>query len=183
MQLSRLFGLTDLAVVVVVLFVFGMPPREMAASPVVASTETQFSVALAEARTLVAPDDPARAEELAQRLGEVGLKDWAIEAGIDGARRAKDSPVRWRALLAASVAYIDQLDAKEALEYARRAFTACEAAGPAACPDFEKTRIEIYREHLDAGVSGGIDPRNGPAAAAAFRAAGEGRIRAIRIHR
>lgn len=180
MKLRRMVGLVDIAIVVVVLFVFGMPPREMLASPALKGTEQDaFAVALAEARTIDQPADPGRAEELAQKLGDVGFKDWAVEAGIAGSLRAKAAPDRWRALLAASVGYIDRLEPKEALDYAQRALAACELGGPAACPAWEKARMEIYREHLDAGVDAQIDPKRNPKA---FREAGEARIRTIRIN-
>lgn len=179
MQLRRLFGLVDFAVLVVVLFAFAMPPREMHASPAIKGTDADhFSVALAEARVIAKPTDGAGVDDLARKLGEVGMKDWAVEAGLDGSESARKSPDRWRALLAASVGYIDRLEAKEALDYAERALNACEDAGPTACPDFEKTRMEIYREHVFGGVDAKIDPRKNPKA---FREAGEGRIRTIRI--
>jgi hypothetical protein len=41
--------------------------------------------------------------------------------------------------------------------------------------------MQLYQEHLDAGVKSGIDPRKGPAAAAAFRKAGEAALRQIRL--
>jgi hypothetical protein len=58
------------------------------------------------------------------------------------------------------------------------AFKACEKVGEPACPSWEKTRMEIYQDHLAAGVEAGIDPKRNPKA---FREAGEGRIRATRI--
>jgi hypothetical protein len=88
-------------------------------------------------------------------------------------------------LLATSVAYADELDAVPSLDYANRALAACQTArehGDAeACPDPEEVRMELYQQHLDAGVKSGIDPRKGPAAAAAFRRAGEAALRQIRL--
>ncbi|HLL24605.1 MAG TPA: hypothetical protein VK427_20880, partial [Kofleriaceae bacterium] len=142
----------------------------------------RFELALAEARMLVRPDDGTTVDELARRLGEAGFKDWAIEAALDGSERAKASPSRWRALLAASVAYVERIDVIPALDYANRALAACESAretgGQAACPSWEEVRMRIYHQHLDAGVKSGIDPRLDPLG---FRAAGESGIRQIRL--
>ncbi|HTL31709.1 MAG TPA: hypothetical protein VL326_01225, partial [Kofleriaceae bacterium] len=95
--------------------------------------------------------------------------------------KAKDSPTRWRALSAASVAYIEKVEAVPALEYVNKAIEACEAAGkvdPAACPTFELVRMQFYQQHLDAGVASGIDPKVDPAG---FRKAGQSKVRQIYI--
>jgi len=67
-----------------------------------------------------------------------------------------------------------------ALDYANRALSAC-GAHPEACPSWERIRTELYQEQLDAGVKSGIDPRQGPEAAQAFRRAAEGALRQIHI--
>lgn len=181
MQLKRYFTLVDLGVAVVVLVAITMPPREMYASAAQKGTEEdRFALALAEARTFAKPDDGERVDELAHVLGDVGFKDWAVEAGLRGTERTKQSPSHWRALLAASVAYIDRLEAKEALDLANRALAACDAAGTAGCPSWERVRMEAYQKHLQAGVDRGIDPKRNPKA---FREAGEDVIHLIRIRR
>ena len=179
MQLRRFFGLVDLGILVIILMAGIMPPREMYASAATKGSDAEkFVLALAEARTLAHPDNAARADELSHQLSELGFKDWAVEVGIDGAERAKSSPSRWRALLAASVAYIDRLEAKPALKYAELAYKACNDAGTVGCPSWEKIRMELYKEHLDAGVKAGIDARRNPKG---FREAGENKIRTINI--
>ena len=140
----------------------------------------QFALALAEARTMAHPDDGAAIDDLTRRLGEAGEKDWAIEVAVRGSERARQSPTRWRALLAASVAFVDRLDVVPALDYANRALSACDDH-PEACPSWEQIRMKLYQQHLDAGVKSGIDPRRGPAAAQAFRHAGEGALRQIHL--
>jgi hypothetical protein len=181
MQLHRFVGLTDLGVATVVLVTIVLPAREMYAKPAQKGTEPeQFALALAEARTMAHPDDGAAIDDLSRRLGAADFKDWAIEAAIHGGERAKQSPTRWRALLATSVAYVDRLDVVPALDYANRALSACDDQQPA-CPSWEKVRMQLYQQHLDAGVASGIDPRGGPAAAKAFRRAGEGALRQIHL--
>ena len=123
-------------------------------------------------------EDQQSIADLAKQLGDAGFKDWAIETAIEGAERAKQAPSRWRALLAASVAYVDHLDAVPALDYAERALAACEIAGTTTCPSWEQIRMELYRRHLDAGVKSGIDPRRDPKG---FRRAGESGLRQIRL--
>lgn len=180
MQLRRLFGLVDISVVVVVVVMFVLPPREMVAAPAYKEAD-QFTVALMEARTIATPDDPALAVELARRLGDAGFKDWAVESALAGANRTSGSAGNWRALLATSVAYVDQLDVHPALDYARRALAACEEVAKtdqAACPEWEEIRTRAYFRHLEGGVSSGIDPHRDPMA---FRKAGEDALRLIRL--
>jgi hypothetical protein len=186
MQLPRFVGLVDLGIATVVVVAVLLPAREMYASSAFKGDDAaQFAIAFAEARSMARPDDGRAVEELSRKVGEVGFKDWAIENAVAGSERAKQAPNRWRALLAASVAYVDRLDVKPALDFANRAIAACESAqeastGPrdytAACPDFEKTRMGLYQQDLDAGVKSGIDPRRDPKG---FRAAGEKGLHSI----
>lgn len=181
MQLQRYVGLIDLAVATVVLVLVVLPAREMYASAAQKGTETeQFALALAEARTMAHPDDGAAVDDLSRRLSASGFKDWAIESALHGSERARQSPTRWRALLAASVAFVDRLDVVPALDYANRALSACKDQ-PASCPSWERIRMELYQQHLDAGVRSGIDPHRGPEAAKAFRRAGESALRPIHL--
>ncbi len=170
MNLLRSIGLVDLAVAIVVLVGIVLPPRAMYASSAIKGGEPeQFRLALAEARATADPANGDKISELAKQLGDAGFKDWAIETAIEGAERAKQAPSRWRALLAASVAYVDHLDVVPALAYAEQALEACELAGQT-CPSWEQIRMDLYRRHLDAGVKSGIDPRRDPNG---FRRAGE----------
>lgn len=178
MQLPRYFGLVDLGIATVVVVTLVLPAREMfAAAGAKGDDAAQFSLGLAEARTIAHPDDGAAVSDLARRLGDALYKDWAVEASVKGAERAKASTTAWRALLAASVAYVDKLDVIPGLDYANRALAACHASAEA-CPSWEEIRMQLYQQHLDGGVKSGIDPRRDPKG---FRAAGEGRIRTIRI--
>jgi hypothetical protein len=181
MPLSRFVGFVDLGVATVVLVTLVLPAREMYASAVDAGDEAErFGLALAEARTMAHPDDGAAIAELSRRLGAARENDWAIEVAVHGGERARQSPSRWRALLAASVAFVDRRDVVPGLDYANRALSSCDdhAAG---CPSWERLRMSMYREALDAGVAAGIDPRRGPAAAEAFRRAGERAVRPIHV--
>jgi hypothetical protein len=175
-------SLVDFAVLAVVAVAVFLPAREMYAQNAIKGDE--FGVALAEARTMASPNDGRAIEEFTRKLGEAGLKDWAIEASVRMSDRAKDSPTRWRALIAASVAYIEKLDAVNALDYADRAIAACESArekgDAAACPSWEEIRMRLYQQNLSAGVKAGIDPRVDPAG---FRRAGEKALRHISIDR
>jgi hypothetical protein len=174
MKLPRYVGIVDLGIATVLLVAIALPPREMYASAAMKAPEDeQFALALAEARTMAQPEDGMRSDELSHKLGMGGFKDWAIEAGIDGAERGRQSPTRWRSFLAASVAYVERLDAVPGLDYANRAIAACETIGAPACPDWEAARMKLYQQALDAGVKKGIDPRKNPRA---FRKAGENLI-------
>lgn len=180
MALPRFMSLVDFAVLAVIAVAIFLPAREMYAQNAIKGDE--FAVALAEARTMASPSDGRAIEDFTRKLGEAGLKDWAIEASVRMSDRAKDSPTRWRALIAASVAYIEKLDAVNALDYANRALAACESTrekgDSAACPSWEEIRMRLYQQNLDAGVKAGIDPK---VDAAGFRKAGETAVRSIRI--
>jgi hypothetical protein len=181
MQLRRFVGIVDIGIAAIIVVAILLPAREMFAGAAYKGTgPEQFALALAEARTMARPDDGLAIDELARRLGTAGFRDWAVEAAVRGSERAGPSPTRWRALLAASVAYVDLLQVVPALDYANRALAACEDHEPA-CPSWEQVRMQLYQQHLDAGVKSGIDPRRGPEAARAFRRAGEGALRQIHL--
>ena len=190
MALPRFMSPVDIAVLAVVAVALFLPAREMYAQNAIKGDE--FGVALAEARTMASPSDGVAIEDFTRKLGEAGLKDWAVESAVRMSDRAKDSPTRWRALIAASVGYIEKLDAKAALDYANRALAACEltreqesarvAKGEkiavSACPSWEEIRMRLYQQHLQAGVKANIDPKVDPKG---FREAGETALRHIRI--
>jgi hypothetical protein len=183
MALPRFVGVLDIGVIVVVAVAIFLPSREMYAdSAFKGDGSQQFAIALAEARTIARPDDGLAVEDFTRKLGRADMKDWAIEASVKGSERAKDSPTRWRALIAASTAYVETLEVVKALDYANRALAACESArekgNAAACPSWEEVRMRLYHSHLDAGVKSGIDPR---VDAAGFRHAGESALRHIYI--
>jgi hypothetical protein len=175
MQLPRFFGFVDLGILTVVAVAVVLPPREMYASDVIKGDP--FGLALAEARTIVRPTDGRAAEDFARLLGEANQKDWAIDAAVAASERTKGSPTRWRALLAASVAYVDRLDVVPGLDYANRALTTC-ATDAVSCPTWEQIRMELYQQSLDAGVKSGIDPRRDPRG---FRKASESNMREIHL--
>src|SRR5437764_13052856 len=75
MRLLRAVGLFDVAIIILIAIGVLMPAREMYASPAIKGEAQQFAVALAEARTLAHADDGLAVEELARKLGDVGLKD------------------------------------------------------------------------------------------------------------
>lgn len=183
MAMPRFFSLLDIGVISVVAVAIFLPSREMYASNAIkGDAEKQFAVALAEARTMARPGDGLAVEDLTKKLGEADMKDWAVEAAVKGSERAKESPTRWRALIAASVAYVEKLEVVKALDYADMALAACETArekgDAAACPSHEEIRMQIYQQHLSAGVASKIDPRLDPAG---FRKAGQNALRHIYI--
>lgn len=183
MRVRKLFGLVDIGVLVVVVFAATIPAREMFAGPAIkGSEEARFELALAEAHTLATPLDGSRVDDFSRLLGDANQRDWAVETAIAGAKRTKGAPEQWRAELAASTAYVDRLEARQALAYAKSALAACTAAGDVACPSFEATRMEIYRSHLEACMaSGAVDANGRVKDARRCREAGEGKIRTIRI--
>lgn len=178
MRLSRFVGIVDLGVAMVVLVTLVLPAREMYASSAHGSSEAdRFAVALAEARTLAHPEDGAAVDELSRRLAVAGETDWAIEVAMRGGERARQSPTRWRALLAASAAFAGRNDAAPALDLVRRALAACRDH-EAACPGWERARMKLYHDQLEAGVASGIDPHRDPEG---FRRAGERALHLIHL--
>lgn len=180
MKLPRSINLVDIAMITILLVMVVLPARRMYASSALKGDDraAQFKLALAEARTMAYPTDGAHTADLARLLGDANFKDWAIEVALDGAARAKGTPTEWRALLAASIAYVDHLDVVPALDYGTRALSTCQLMA-GGCPSWEEVRMRLYQQHLDAGVKSGIDPRRDPKG---FRAAGEGAVRTIRLN-
>jgi hypothetical protein len=180
MKLPRFVGIVDLAVVVslaIALPICSSPPPMQATDAVKGTEAERFAIAHAEAQVIASPSSGARVAELTDGLGHAGFKDWAIEAAVRGAARARDAPDRWRALAAASVAYVERIDVHPALDYIDAALASCEAHR-AACPSWEELRMSFYRQHLAAGIESGIDPRRDPVG---FRNAGERGLRPVRL--
>ncbi len=174
----RFVGLVDIGVLIVALVAILLPARQMYAMDANKGTaDARFALALAEARALAQPKDPVASVALSHRLSEAGFKDWAVEEAVRGSARADGEPQRWRVLFATAEAYVDQYEAEKGLDYATRALAMCD--GLAACPDWERVRMDMYEQQLDAGVKSGIDPRKEPSK---FRAAGERGLRGARIH-
>jgi hypothetical protein len=168
-------GLVDIAVVVVLLLAVAMPSREVVATPAIKGDRAAtFALALAEARTIATPSDGTARADFARRLDEIKQNDWAIEDATRGAAIATPATA-WRAWLAVSIGYVDRLDASKAFELVLTALKACDAS---TCPGWERARMEIYREHLDAGLSSHIDPKRDPVG---FRRAGERGLHAAHI--
>lgn len=167
MKLPQFVGLVDLGIATVVAVAIFLPAREMYASHAIKGDE--LAVALSEARTIARPDDGLATEQLARELGQAGMKDWAVEASKRSADRSKASPTRWRALMAASVAFVDELDVNNGLDYANMALSTCHD-NAATCPGFEEVRMTVYEQNLEAGVKSGIDPHHDPVG---FRKASE----------
>ncbi len=159
MASSRFLGPVDIGIIVVLIVFVVLPPRHQYASPVLTD---EFSIALAEARTIASPGDGAAIDELTHKLGEAQQKDWAIDFSVLASERAKESPTRWRALLAASTAFVDRFDVQPGLDYANRAVRACELAQarrPSDCSEPDHIRAQLYQQALEAGVKSGFDPR------------------------
>jgi hypothetical protein len=177
MKLPRMLGPIDIAMIAVILVMVVLPARRMYARAAVPGDDAaRFAVAVAEARTIAHPEDGANVGELARRLGDANLEDWAVQAAVSGAAAAKGSPTEWKALLAASIAYVDKIEVVPALDYANRALATCRGQSTG-CPTWEDLRMSLYQQHLDAGVRSGIDPKLDPRG---FREAGEAALRTIR---
>ena len=160
MQLPRFVGFVDLGVLTVIAVLIILPPRAQYTRPVVKGDA--WRLAVAEAQTLAKPGDGAAVEELTHELDDAQQKDWAIDFAVLASDRAKDSPTRWQALLAASTAFVDRFDVVPGLDYANRALNACSAArdrDPSACPNPDQVRMELYQANLAAGVKSGFNPR------------------------
>ena len=168
-------GPIDIAVVVVLLLALVMPPREVVATAAIRGDDAStFALGLAEAKTIVAPGDGAARAVLLRRLEDARQNDWALEEATRGGAIATPQSA-WQVWLGMSLGYVDRLDAANALVYAQRALDACDAG---ACPSWERARMEIYRDHLDAGLRSGIDPKLDPHG---FRAASERGIHSAHI--
>lgn len=165
LRVPRFVGIVDVGIVTVIAVFAILPPRGQYTRPVIGDSKQpadkveadQFALALAEARTIARPGDGQAVDDLTHKLDDAEQKDWAIDFSVLASERAKDSPTRWRALWAASTAFVDRLDVVPGLDYVNRALNSCEASPE--CPDPDQLRMRLYQGNLEAGVKSGIDPR------------------------
>jgi hypothetical protein len=179
MKFVRLISVIDIAVLGVAAVAIGLPPRTMqAAQASRLKGDDEVRAALQEARAIAHPTDGKAVEQASQLMSDGGYRDWAVEMPRAFSERYKDSPVRWQALRAVSVAYLDRFQMTMALDYANRALAACESAGVEACPAWDSIRMDLFAKHLDAGIKSGINPHKDPEGFA--KAAGDS-VRHIRL--
>ncbi|MEZ4366363.1 MAG: hypothetical protein R2939_08740 [Kofleriaceae bacterium] len=176
MRLPRHVSLVDLSVAALAVIAVAMPARTTAAVPAY-EADAALALARAEARTFVHADDGQAAADLTRALVTSRQYDWAVDRAHALAAAQQGAPQRWRTLLAASVAHAERLEAAEALTWAERSLDAC-AGARASCPSWEEVRVQLYADHLDAGVRSGIDPKVDPAG---FRRAAEAGAGAVRL--
>jgi len=178
-RITRFFSLVDVIVAVAVactVFLQCVPRPTYALEANKLDDEGRWALAVADARALARPADGAAAAELSRRLREARWLDWAVAAPAQAAETSAP-PSKWRALFATAVSYASRLEVKAADEWAQRALSACTQAA-AGCPTWEEARMQLYEQHLAAGIRSGIDPRKDPEG---FRRAGEQALRQIRL--
>lgn len=181
MALTRHVGILDICLVIVVLIAVAIPARTMYARDAFAPDD-HLELARAEARTIVNPEHGGHVEQLIYKLGENGFTDWAIAVGARGVDASRDHAQHWRALVAASVAHVDRLEARTAFTLAERALAACIEAGASACSSTERVRLEIFHDHLAAGIEVSTFDEHGRVTNPQdFRKASERKIRNIRL--
>jgi hypothetical protein len=162
MRIHRFLSLTDLVVLTVVAVAIFLPKRPIyAVDAYKLDADARADLGAAEAAAMAKPADGFAAYELARRLARAKQLDWAVETGAETAARATDGS-KWRALLAVAEARADRIDVQLAFEAAEEALDACIAAGEPACPAWERLKIELFRNYLDAGLKSGINPRTHP---------------------
>jgi len=161
-RITWFLSLVDLAVVIVVavaIFVTVVPRPLYAAEAVKLEGDQPWALAIAEARALARPDDGGASAELSRRLAVAEALDWAVEVATQASERA--TPTRWRAMLAAAVAYGHLIDVEKAHEWAQRAHAACLAARDA-CSLEDEARVRLLLEYFTRVSRSGIDPRKDP---------------------
>lgn len=162
MRIHRFLSLTDLVVVTLVAVAIFLPKRPIyAVDAYKLDHDARADLAAAEALVITRPADGFAAYELARRLARAKQLDWAVEAGRDGAERATDA-TEWRAQLAVAEARADRIEVQLAFEAADVALESCVTAGEPACPAWERLKIELFRNYLEAGLRSGINPRTHP---------------------
>src|SRR5262249_31601285 len=104
-------------------------------------------VARAQADVSRDPNDAAAAARLARRLVRAHQTDLAIR--VAGRAAASASAEKWRAIVAVSAAHVDRLELGLALAWAQKALAACDEAGAADCPEYERGRLQMYATVLE----------------------------------
>jgi hypothetical protein len=180
MAVRRYVSIVDIVVVVVAAVAIFLPARPLeGVSAAKGADDMRFQLAAAEARVRARPDDGRSAEELSRTLLDAIEYDFAVEAPATAARARgmRPSPTRWRAQVAASKAYAELRDVRNALEWARDALASCHDVGDA-CPAWEEVRLNLYAQTLEAGIESGIDPKVDPDG---FRRAGEKGLHMVHV--
>jgi hypothetical protein len=178
MAARRWISIVDIVVAVVALVAIVLPARPLEGTSAARGDDhARFALAAAEARTRVRPDDGAVVDDLARRFVDAGELDFAVEAPAAASQVMRSSPTRWLALYATAKSWGELREVKEASEWADRAWSACQDAGPA-CPPWQGVRVELYAKHLEAGLASGIDPKVDPDG---FRKAGENALHIVHL--
>jgi hypothetical protein len=162
MRIHRFLSLTDLVVLTVVAVAIFLPKRPIyAVDAYKLEADARADLAAAEALALTRPSDGFAAAELARRLARAQQLDWAVEAAREAADRAT-AATAWKAKLAEAEARADRIEVQLAFEATQEALELCITAGEPACPAWERLKIELFRNYLDAGLKSGINPRTHP---------------------
>ena len=156
-------SLVDISAAVVVAVVILLPERTPVVEAHYPDTLDTAKIGVYQAKLAEDPGDGRAAQALVNLLLEAGETDWALRVGGEAARH-HDSPTLWRSYLAISSVHADRFDIKDAYDYAGKAMEACDRDG-ADCPDYERVRLLMYFNELQAGIDAihnGIDPRADP---------------------
>lgn len=157
-------GLLDLIALTLVAVVLLMPGRSFVVEPMLADIpddERKASalrdIASGQAELLHTPGDGKTAELVADALRSVDMHHAAARVAGD----AYEAGASWRAALAVSAVHADRIEIEPAFEYATLALKACDAKR-AECPEYDRIRIDLYHQGLEAGMASGVDPRTEP---------------------
>lgn len=156
-------NLVDISAAAVVAVVILLPARAPVVEAHYPDAIDTAKIGADQAELAQDPGDGRAVQDLVASLLEAGETDWALRVAGDAARH-KDSPTLWRSYLAISWAHSERFDIKDAYDYAGKAMEACDRDG-ADCPDYERVRLMLYFNELQAGmdaVHAGIDPRADP---------------------
>lgn len=154
-------GILDLTAALVVLVVMMLPDRSLnVASAYRADPDQQRAIALHQAQLAADPSDMEAAANLSDLLIESKQTDWAVQAAASAAQRDREDS--WRALLAVSSAYAERRNVPRAHEYGEKALKRCIEVGSEHCPSYQRTRMSLYFQQLQAGLESGIDPKLDP---------------------
>ena len=156
-------SLVDVSAAIVVAVVILLPERTPVVEAHYPDTIDTAEIGADQAKLAEEPGDGRAAQALVNALLEAGETDWALRVGGEAARHV-DSPTLWRSYLAISSVHADRFDIKDAYDYAGKAMEACDRDG-ADCPDYERVRLMLYYNELQAGIEAihaGIDPRADP---------------------
>jgi hypothetical protein len=153
--LSRAFDLIAVAAVAVVLL---LPKASLKAKPALVGEKVELDrIAALEDALYAEPESVDAAVALSDAYLRLLHPDWVLST-LDRFSSKGDHRVH----LMRATAHAERLEAEACMAETQRGLAACDAAGPAKCPEAIRTKFSVISSAMKALVDQDIDPHKNP---------------------